>query len=138
MRSILLALIFLTSVQTLANDGGMPYINVDELTFREADIGTMISFKGNEAQSLFNALPSMSAMNNERGFTATGKKKSVVISCRTEFWNAKTESQIVIPNGPLCTITVAKAFDPAADGGDNSKWINDRGPQSEKQKPKKK
>lgn len=130
MKIVLVILSILCGTTALANDSGMPYIEVNDLTFTDADIGTKISFKGEEAMSLYNALPTMDVYNIQRGFTATGKKKSVRIVCEALKYNEKTDTAEKIAGGPLCSIEVAKVF--TGTGGDDSKWINDRAPQSVK------
>lgn len=130
MKNMIAVLYLLWGVSAAANDGGMPYIEVNDLTFTDADVGTKITFKGPEAMSLYNALPSMDVMNSSRGFTATGKKKSVFIRCKALNYNEKTGEFDKISDGPVCSISVDKAF--TGSGGDDSKWIHEREPQSVK------
>ena len=129
MKKMWMVLFLLCGSAAFANDTSIPYIEVDDLTFTEADIGTKISFKGAEAMSLFNALPINDVMDSTRGFTATGKKKSVVINCSRTTWSEKKQDFDVISGGPVCTISVAKAM--VKDGeSDYQKWVNTRTPQN--------
>ncbi len=80
MKKVLVLVILCTSGYAFANDSGMPYIDVEDLTFKEAAVGTKITFKGKDAMSLFNALPSMSVMDNEHGFTARGQRRLFVFN----------------------------------------------------------
>ena len=137
MKSILFTGVVLLSASAMANDSGMPYIEVQDLTFKQADIGTSITFRGPEAMSLFNSLPSQNVLDNLRGFTATGKKKSVVIECSTEKWLEKQQTHVPIKDGPECQIRVEAVFNANDGERDNSKWIKTREPQSTKATPKK-
>ncbi len=129
MKMFFLTLLLLAAPPVFANDGGMPYIEAQDLTFNKADIGSSISFRGPEATSLFNALPGMDATGYNHGFTATGQKKAVVITCKTKSFDEKKEEFVTIANGPLCTIVVTEKFVPSPDS-DDSKWIYNREPQS--------
>jgi hypothetical protein len=125
-----MSLVLSVSASAFANDSSMPYIEVNDLTFKNADIGTKISFHGEDAKSLFNVLPNQDVYGYYHGFTATGKKKAVRIECRTHSWDDKKGDFFKLENGPACDIYVTEAFDPNSGEGDNSKWIADRAPQS--------
>jgi hypothetical protein len=133
MKKMIAVLCLLWGSSVLANDSSIPYIEVNDLTFTNADVGTKITFKGADALSLFNALPMNDVMNNTRGFTATGKKKSVAIHCSKGTYNEKTNGLDDIPGGPLCTISVDKAL-VQDEYGDFQKWYKEREPQSVKEK----
>ncbi len=53
----------------------MKHIEVQDLTFKEAGVGTSMSFTGVDAQNLLNALPQVEGKNLEEatGFIAKGK-----------------------------------------------------------------
>jgi hypothetical protein len=136
MKTILFAAALLAGLCTFANDSGMPYIEAKDLTFKNADIGSKIQFRGEDAMSLYNALPSMDVMNSRHGFTANGQKKSVSIICEVSTWNDKKSTFIKVNDGPVCTITVDKKYIPKEE--DFYKWTNTREPQNVKQETKKK
>lgn len=136
MKNILAMVMVLVGFKAMANDSGMPYIEVDQLTFKRAEIGTSIEFRGKEAASLFKALPNMDVENSAHGFTATGQKKSVSIICMDKAWNDKENKFIAVSNGPICTVKVGPKF--VRGEGDDSKWVNDREPQSVKDNKKSK
>ena len=131
MKSVLIGTVLFLSQLAFANDAGVPYINVNDLTLREADVGSKIEFKGPDAINLYNALPPMDAENHRRGFTALGKQKAVSIICYNSEYIEKTSSYKKLKDGPECIIAVVKAFaTDSQDGNDYIHWTESRGPQS--------
>ena len=136
MKKILFTVALLSGLYSFANDSGMPYIEAKQLTFKNADIGSKIQFRGADAMSLYNALPAMDAMDSRHGFTANGQKKSVSIICELSTWDDKKSTFVKLDDGPVCTIAVNKKYVPKEE--DFFKWTNTREPQSVKKETQKK
>ncbi len=99
--------------QQVGGDIGMKYIAVNSFSTTQTNLNTSISFTGEDAKNLFNALPKIennSPHELSTGFVATGKDNAVYIKC------TKVKSDI-----PICTI---KRGYPLSTKQLNNKWIN--------------
>lgn len=81
--------ICITFQEAWANDTSMPYIQINNLTFKGSGVGTKITFQGEQALTLFNVLPVKNAMGYARGFAAKGEKKAILIGCETSIFDEK-------------------------------------------------
>jgi hypothetical protein len=99
--------------QQVGGDIGMKFISVNSFLTKQTNSNTFISFTGEDAKNLFNALPkieSSSSHEDSTGFVATGENKAVYIKC------SKVNKDI-----PICTI---KMGTPLSIKQLKNKWIN--------------
>lgn len=111
--------------QQVGGDVGMRHIEVRDLTFKNAIVGTTMSFKGTDALSLYGTLPKVLIENDPEeatGFVATDKINAVSIKCQKSRYSEANQAYVRINGGPLCTIRINDGRSVHVQGAE-SKWI---------------
>lgn len=111
MKLVLISLAALISLGAHANDGGIPYVKVEELKANVRN-GEVLSIRGGEAFKLYEALPQDYVFDVTRSLTITDDDRSVNISCAGEPIDANASNPVYNPAKVSCSITVGKSFKP--------------------------
>lgn len=119
---IAFTLITLLAGTAFANDGGIPYINVNSMKSKLPD-GTHIRFKGGEAFKLYNVLPQDFVYDVSRSITITSNGRSMSINCLQQDTRPGDHDPAVgDPKTTECSVSLGQAYDPSKDEGDSFNW----------------
>ncbi len=113
MKNILaISIIGLAGVPAIANDGGMPYIQVKSVEVKSTSKGPVIKVKDGDAFKLYSVLPKDYVYDISRSLTITSDKKSVTIFCKSDSKLTDADGNPVTdPTKVVCTISTGAAFD---------------------------
>ena len=105
---LLLALGLLLSPAVFANDGSVPYIEVNSIKTKVKEKQPIV-MSGGEAYKLYEALPRNFVYDTSRALTISAKDKAVIIYCNAEAKDKDAETPVRDPAKTKCTIEMTDA-----------------------------
>ena len=109
--------------QQVGGDIGMRAIEVASMELKNATVGSAMSFRGSEAQSLYFALPKSFIEDDPEessGFIAKGPQQSVLVKCvKNQITRNGTYKPVA--GGPLCSVIIKTT--PAEKTPPEIKWV---------------